>query len=51
MYKPNLFIYMKSACAEKHIDTQNTNLPKIHTCRNIYTKWLGYILTTNSNLP
>ena len=30
---------MKSACAEKHIhiDTQNTNLSKIHTYRSIYT--------------
>ena len=27
---------MESACAEKHIDIQNTNLPKIHTYRNIY---------------
>ena len=28
---------MKSACAEKHIDTQNTNSPKIQTYRYIYT--------------
>ena len=27
MHKPSLFIFMKSACAETHIDTQNTNLP------------------------
>ena len=27
---------MKSACAENHIDKQNTNLPKIYTCRKIY---------------
>ena len=27
---------MKSAYTEKHIDTQNTNLPEIYTYRNIY---------------
>ena len=28
---------MKSACAVKDIDTENSNFPKLHTYRNIYT--------------
>ena len=42
---------MKNARAEMHIATQNTNLPEIHTYRNIYTNWLVCTLTENSYLP
>ena len=36
---------MKKACAEEHIDTQNTKSPKIQTYRYIY------IQTKHSYLP
>ena len=36
MYKPNLFTWKVHAQRSIYIDTQNTNLTKFHTYRNIY---------------
>ena len=36
MYKPNLFTFKVHGRRSIYVDTQNINLPKIHTSRNIY---------------
>ena len=38
---------MKSVCADEHIHTKNTNLPKVHTYRNTHIIYVCLPITYN----